>query len=388
MAAAVVSLAALILRRPDAFTMPWFYGEEGRDFYAQAWNEGWPSLFRTANGYFHLYPRLIANACVALHVPIDAVPWVNMAFALAMTGVVWTYAAIRFPGPPVARLFAAGAITLLPLGNEIWMTMTNIQWPMALLIPLILLGDAPRGRNWRMADSALLALACLTGPNALVLAPLVVWRAWRLRGGGPRVAILMVLAGALLAGGALIRHGDVSRTDGAFDPLDPGFAQALFFQLWFPVLGKGVHALPGPAQAVLAVAALVLLVRWRKRSSARSQATDALLACAALFFAAAMVAYRGEPGFLSPYYAGIRNFYLPAVLLCWAIIAGSDWSRRRWRAAWAALLLWWSAQTALFVGAKRFRTEPMRADTAAWASGEPAVVPIDPPGWQMELRPR
>ncbi|MFN3875565.1 MAG: hypothetical protein ACK4L7_06600, partial [Flavobacteriales bacterium] len=77
-----------------------------------------------------------------------------------------------------------------------------------------------------------------------------------------------------------------------------------------------------------------------------------------------------------------------AVLLAWAIISGVDWRGRRAPAAGAAMLLWWAAQTALLVGPMRFRYEPAHADTAAWARGEPALVPIDPPGWSMELRPR
>lgn len=382
-AALTISLAALIHRRPDAFTMPWFYGEEGRDFYAQAWNEGWSSLFNRANGYLHLYPRLVANLCVTLAVPVRAVPWVNLAFVLLMMAVVWALTWRRFPGPPVARACALTAITLVPLGNEIWMTMTNIQWPMALIIMLLLIGEP---RTWNWSHAGLLLLAGLTGPNALVLSPVAAWRLWSLRH-APRAARmpgLLVLGCGLVAALSLLHHGDVSRTDGAFNPADTGFVQAAFFQLWFPIMGKGVHAMPPWAQALLLLLALAgLRLFWRR--STGPAASQGLLLGSALFFFATMVAYRGEPGFLSPFYAGIRNFHLPAVLLAWALISRIRWDQGCARWASAAVLLWWAAQTVLFIGPKRFRESPARVDGSALAQGRCIALPIDPPGWEMRL---
>lgn len=382
-AAVAVSVAALMHRRPDAFTMPWFYGEEGRDFYAQAWNEGWPSLLNRANGYLHLYPRLVANLCVALAVPVAAVPWVNMAFVLLMMAVVWAITWTRFPGPPVARACALTAITLVPLGNEIWMTMTNIQWPMALIIVLLLSGE-PRAWNW--SDAGLLLIASLTGPNALVLFPLAAWRLWTLRQApkGSWAPGLIVLTCGLVSALSLLHHGDVSRTDGAFNPTDPGFVQAAFFQLWFPILGKGVHAMPPLAQALLVLLALAGLTLFWRRSTGPAASAGLLLA-SALYFLATMVAYRGEPGFLSPYYAGIRNFYLPAVLLAWALLSRIRWDQGGARWAAAAVLLWWAAQTVLFIGPKRFREAPAHVEGSVLAQGRCIAVPIDPPGWEMRL---
>ena len=101
-----------------------------------------------------------------------------------------------------------------------------------------------------------------------------------------------------------------------------------------------------------------------------------------------MVAYRGEPGFLSPYYAGIRNFHLPALLLAWAVLITLDWRSRIARNAALLMLTWWALQAVLFIGPKRFRDEPARLETAPLLRQEPLEVPIDPPGWTMRLEPR
>ena len=69
--AVLVCVAVLVFRKPDAFTAPWFYAEEGRDFLADAYRDGWASLGYRANGYFHFYPRLVANLGLSTGVPIE-----------------------------------------------------------------------------------------------------------------------------------------------------------------------------------------------------------------------------------------------------------------------------------------------------------------------------
>ncbi len=393
--AIALSLAALGFRRPDAFTMPWFYGEEGRDFFADAYNTGWASLFNTANGYFHLYPRLMANLGVGLGVPVERMPWVNLIAALLIYFVVWRTAWKRFPGSLAARFFAVAAITLVPLGNEIWMNQTNVQWPLSLLIVLSLSGRRPRPtRVNSVVQLVVLCLACFTGPYALVLAPLAAWSAWvhwrerNERGLEALAAPAMVLAAALIVSLSLSSHGSVQRTDGAFDPFNPGFVQAAFFQLWFAMIGKGIHTMSLGAQcAGLAIGIALLIALWRQ-ASGPSVFTRMALVAAGLQFAAVLVSYRGQPEFLSPYYAGIRNFYLPAVLVAWAALSAFELKGLRSTALAATLMLWWCAQTAFFAGQQRFRDTPVSVDLTPLKRGEAVEVPIDPQGWTMRLEPR
>ena len=113
-----------------------------------------------------------------------------------------------------------------------------------------------------------------------------------------------------------------------------------------------------------------------------------MLIAAALHFSAVLISYRGLPEFLSPYSAGVRTFYLPVVLMAWAILARLDWSQRRSLALMSGLMLWWAAQTVLFVGPQRFRAEPPDVDLTPLARGETVLVPIDPAPWVMRLEPK
>lgn len=390
--ASAICLMALIWRRPDAFTMPWFYAEEGRDFLAQAYHEGWASCFNRTNGYFHLFPRLTASLGLSIGIPLAMLPWLNLAGLLILYATLWRYAWTRFPAGRAARFVAVVTTVLVPLGNEIWMNMTNAQWPMALLIVLILFGRPAANRRWWAADALVCLLAAFTGPLALVLAPLALWRVWkdrsRIAAGGltATAPFLIILFGAAASAASLALHGSVERTDGAFEPFDPGFIQAAFFQLWFPLLGKGVHETPVWMHGLLVVLALAILAQVGRRRSGAF--TLAAFAAAASLFLVVLVSYRGEPGFLSPYYAGIRNFYLPAVLITWAVIAAVDWGRRGMVPLFGALCAWWAVQTVVFVGPLRFRDEPAAIDPSPLMQGQAVEVPIDPQGWTMRLEPR
>ena len=72
--ATVICVVALYLKQPHVFHLPQFYAEEGRLFFAEAYNDGWASLFYTANGYFHVFPRLLANLTLTLGVPYAVIP--------------------------------------------------------------------------------------------------------------------------------------------------------------------------------------------------------------------------------------------------------------------------------------------------------------------------
>ena len=384
--AVLVCLALLFFRRPDAFTAPWFYAEEGRDFFADAYRDGWASLGYRVNGYYHLYPRLVANLGLSAGLPIAGMPWLNLVAVLLMYPVVWAYTFFRLPGSAAWRCIAVLCTALVPLGNEVWMNLTNVQWPMALLIPLIAFGRrSGNSAGWRVVDLFVLVLACFTGPFALVLAPVVLLTWWLRRGadGGSvsRVHVAIVALAAAVQLVALASYGSVERTEGPFHPMDPGFLQVLFLQVWYPVLSVGVRSIPLWAQVLLSLGGIALLFHFlRKTDQARVYAW-----CAVSLFVATLISYRGAPGFLSPFDAGIRNFYLPTVFLAWAF-ASVPWSGAKRPVIIAAVVLcWWTLQTVLFIGPLRYPRPVPEIDQAALDAGRAIDVPIDPPGWTMRL---
>lgn len=378
-----VCVAMLVFRRPDAFSAPWFYAEEGRDFLADAYRDGWASLGYRVNGYFHLYPRLVANLGLSVGVPIAGMPWLNLVSILLMYAVVWSYTFFRSPGTVAWRCIALLCTVLVPLGNEVWMNLTNVQWLMALLIPLILFGPGPATVGWRITDAFVLALACFTGPFALVFVPVVlfIWWQGRTTDRVSPVHVGIVTSAALVQLFALVSYGSVQRTEGAFHPLDVGFLQAIFFQLWYPVLSVSVRSVPFWAQVLLLFGGIALLYfALRKAIAAR-----VFVWCAVSLIIATLISYRGAPGFLSPYEAGIRNFYLPTVFLAWAF-ASVPWpGGKRPVIIAAGLLCWWALQTVVFIGPLRYPRPVPVIDQAALDAGRAIDVPIDPPGWTMRL---
>ena len=390
---ATICLAVLVFRRLDAFVDPQFYAEDGKYFFADAYNMGWSSLTGRANGYFHLYPRLWANLALWMQLPLVLIPAFFMLGNVAMYVVLWAYVHTRLPASALGRFCAMLATVLVPMGNEIWMNMTNVQWPMALLIPLILFGKPPAVR-WRwILDLLVLLLCCFTGPNVLVLLPALIAYKWTQRkmpsGSMTRAQWAVVIGGAVLSAWSLYSYGDMQRTDGSFNMWDPGFVQAAFRQLWYPVLSVFVLQVPFLVQsAMLLVGIAVVVIMYR--TAVRNKRSFALLAVwsAASFFLVTMVLYRGEPGFLSPFDAGIRNFYLPTVFLAWAFYCMPIRPSRKWFAVAAGFLIFWSFQTVVFIGPKQFTDHRWAEYAKQLEEGKGLEVPITPDGWTMKLHPR
>lgn len=387
-----VCTAMLVFRCPDAFTHPQFYAEDGKYFFADAYNSGWSSLGGRANGYFHLYPRLLANLGLSVGVPVLWMPPLFVGGTYLVYVVLWVYIFHRIPLSVPGRLFAVLATALVPLGNETWMNLTNVQWTMSLLIPVIIWGD-PSKRKWvAIVDGCLLTLACFTGPYALLIFPILLFQAIRERRTKRPTATWKMFAAIVALGAAacaisLGGYGSVSRTD----PGGPwmsfiGAVQYLFFQLWYPVLSVAVSHVPFVLQLLLTVAALAFLRHvLGATGSWRSPFAFAVLALGGLYAGVTLISYRGDPGFLSPFDAGIRNFYLPAVLLTWACLHVPWRTARRYAFAWTIVFIWFIAQTVLFIG--RSRSVDMHWSEYATRFGtEKLTVPLNPPGWSMDIK--
>ena len=72
----IISLVVIFYRRPDSFYNSQFWGEEGTVFYEEAYHFGFNSLFNTCAGYFHLFPRLIANLAISFNIQLYVIPFI------------------------------------------------------------------------------------------------------------------------------------------------------------------------------------------------------------------------------------------------------------------------------------------------------------------------
>ena len=388
-ASTLVCVAALYFKQPATFRLPQFYAEEGRNFFADAYNEGWASLFYTANGYFHLFPRLLANLTLSIGVPYAAIPAVFVYSCLPIYFFLWHRIFTRLPLPLAAKVFLVLTTMLLPLGNEIFMNQTNIQWVMAL-IPVVLYCGTPPTRVWTQAlDYAMLVFCVFTGPYVLFLSPVFAAAAIIERQASRRAMFLGLCAlGTIACIFSLAHFGSVDRVRGATKASAYGYVQLAFRQYFFPVFSTWVDSAP-EWMVITLTALLPFAFIWIGRRIYASGNRFAWISFIAGFplFVATLISYGRHPALPSPFYNAIRNFYLPMVLLLWSLIAITRFDMRR-LAGWAIAFVWFLAQIPFIEEPRkmpdlRWEKYSQRLDTA-----DTLKIPITPQGWNMTLRAR
>lgn len=382
----------LLFRRTDAFYFPQFYAEDGKLFFADAFNDGWASLFYRANGYFHVYPRLLALVGLSAGIPVF---WMPTLFVIGTIGVyvlVWSYIYWRMPTSFFQRCFAILVTVYLPLGHEILMNLTNVQWLASLLIPLIVLGKPPMRKMIAAMDILILFFVCTTGPFALIWLPvLALWAygGWR-HGTATKTTVLNFATVALFAdiiAASLFDHGSIER-DGSNEggSMFFGALQVLFYQLWYPIMCIHVAAVPFVLQLTLSAIALFALRRLfivlRKNDDHFGLI---MLVMSGIFFGVTLISYRDDLCSLSPIHVGMRNFYLPALLVVWAALSLPLKNVPRTVLIWCIVIGWMGIQTGAFLGRKQFDDINWKHEASQIGKGSERVVPLNPPGWSMRL---
>ncbi|HTM13635.1 MAG TPA: hypothetical protein VL127_12000 [Bryobacteraceae bacterium] len=214
--AAIVLLTFTVLasRRPDAIFHAQFWAEDGRVWFANAYNLGWwPALLRAQDGYFQTLPRL--GASLALLVPLSLAPLVLNLIAMSVQVLpvnLLLSARSSWLGNLYSRALFAGLYVVLPNCREISANITNSQWVMALCLFLVLVASTSRSVVGRTLDISILLLGGLTGPFCLFLLPIALFMAWRQHDRWRWVlactlaAVCLVQAGALIYGYSIRPH--------------------------------------------------------------------------------------------------------------------------------------------------------------------------------------
>jgi hypothetical protein len=172
--------AIIVARRPDGLFHAQFFAEDGKVWFADAYNLGWwPALARPWAGHFQTLPRL--GAALALLVP------------LFMARRLLNFIAIFFQALPVNLLLAsrssawgslrvrvqfAAVYLLLPNSSEVSYGITPSQWQLALCTFLVLVACMPNSIAGRYLDISIVILCGLTGPFCIFLLPIAIFLAW------------------------------------------------------------------------------------------------------------------------------------------------------------------------------------------------------------------
>jgi hypothetical protein len=347
-----VYMLLVALRLPRAWPHGRFVGEEGTVFLAYAWHRpAMDALWRSFGGYLNL----AANAITLLDarlvrggvLPLEWAPYLTMAAAMlvqALPAIILLTGRGRWLASRRAIAAALLGIAIAPRTEEVFLNVLHIQFHLALCVALILALEIPTSRRARLLYAALLFLAPLCGPSAIVLLPFFVLRAAMERDPARAMQAAILGAGAAIQ---LLFFFAPSPVRGHL--LDPGTLSAVMFvrlvvlplgsalaasivglSTWASYAAHGHGWWLASAGATLALGAL-LAVALRDRRDAAPWLVAPGLALAVVSFGGGMIAEKTSSLFDVPW--GARYQFLPIVLLYLGLIAVA----RRWEGRWSRI---------------------------------------------------
>jgi hypothetical protein len=168
------SVALVVSRRPDVLFHAQFWAEDGKMWYADAYNLGVIQPFlHPAAGYFDTLPRLAALFVQVLPFSLAPLAFNCMAIVIQVLPAQFLMSSrCREMGSTTARCLFAFLYLALPNSQELHANITNAQWRFALLAILIFFAQPARTALWNAFDLSVVALSGLSGPFIIFLAPI------------------------------------------------------------------------------------------------------------------------------------------------------------------------------------------------------------------------
>lgn len=373
------ALLILFMRRPESFSRPQFFAEDGPIFYMGAHHDPWGSILVPYAGYLHVAGRLVASACSGLDPR-----WVPAAYFLASIAAVAALCLSLFSrrvGLPLPAAMALGVV-LVPHTGEVFDNLTNLQWIMALgLVVLLAAGDPATAAQWS-CDLAFALVASLSGVFSVLFAPLFGIRAAARRTRPALAVALLVSAGAAVQAREILAAAAGPQASMVTAPLALStLGQRVLMSLLIPP--GAADASPQWLRACFGLAGGALLALLCLRPGPRPAVRAALGAVLVFVAAAAIYRLRGSISSLGFVENGDRYFFVPKVAFVWLLatqLRGAAVPRR----LSAALLAATALNTALAFRYDRWTDYNWAYWSARMERGERVVVPINPPGFCFE----
>lgn len=194
-----VSFLIIFSRRPDAILNPQFWAEDGKVWYADAYNHGAIySFFTPVAGYYQTISRLVAVISQAF--PLSFAPLIfNLTAIFCKIAVVNFLLSSRLSHLVPNRSFRALIAFIylaLPHSNETNANLTNAQWHLALLSFLIIIATPSEKTVWKTFDALMLSISALSGPFCLLLLPVAAIKWFKTREKWLLVLIVILAVGA------------------------------------------------------------------------------------------------------------------------------------------------------------------------------------------------
>jgi hypothetical protein len=390
-------VAALVLRRPDVLMSPKLWAEDGAIFMKDAYlRPVYKTVFTPYSGYVLVVPRLWAALTTTLPVrflPLSYALFTLFLDAACLAVVLSKRFAWMIPSFAVRAVLFASLI-LIPGTWEINGNLTNSIWYTGLCLLLLSFATDPESTVGKAAEVVVVLLFALTGAMSLVVAPLFALRWWRTRSWHSALVTLVVGGAALFQFVDLRLHPRVGAqlssttiVDWARTMVERVGATGALGQRRLAAWWPGPHHHEAALALGVALLAGTFALGWFLPSKARLPLAVAMVLLLASITVGVVGSFRqlNDPGF------GGRYFVTPVALLCLALAASVPVARHRLPkpATWAAFIP--VAILALgTVGDARLTALPpigWPQSARCIASHQTCHVPLDPPGWFVDLPP-
>lgn len=394
----LIGLAVMVLRRVDAVTDPKLWAEDGLIYLPDAYAHGViANLGNSYAGGLHTISRLWAQ--LTTHLPVSATAALYTWFALVFdAGCCATVLSRRLRWLIPSDVHRGGLfvlLVLLPAQDEIHSTLVNTEWFTGVAILVLGLADDPKTRWGRVVERAFFALAVLSGPQGLLLSPLLAVRWVRMRSVATALTIVSAGVAGFIQGIVLLQHTKEATVTNTHPDL--GRASAIIVERVGGVMVYGQHYAHAAwsrhgtshseyaaAAAMLVCFALVLARLPRLVIATLLGALAVDVGAVAWKFRLDLVAF-ADPG------NGARYFTVPMAVMVIAVVTVAA-RPGSWRGPVLAVL---TAAPLVAIGVATWSdAELSPLPTTNWpasaeciASHRACSVPINPPGWKVDLPP-
>jgi hypothetical protein len=333
-----ICFLVLFLRRPDFLLNAQFWAEDGAVWFSSAYQQGVLNvLLQPHTGYLQTTSRLVFGA--AQFVPLEWAPTFANIIGLAIRCAPAAFLfSSRFSwADDRPKLAILVYYLLMPGLDEVHANVTNAHWYLGLYLLMVIIADPPQSRKQQVHDYAALALAGLSGPFILFLAPCFALRDWQER----KLSVFTAVAASLaLVQAILILQGLGTRPKMPLGATLPLFLQIISSRILTGFILPLDHTIGrfSPISAsvvVLGFSALLALI-MRK--------ADWRIWCLAIFPTLLLGASMASPALSNiedqwPVFlgGGDRYFVVPCLMLMCILVYGASklkWKPIHLRALW------------------------------------------------------
>jgi len=385
-----IVLAALSIKKPDAIFHPQLWAEDGVIFLAQQREYGiFHALLTPYAGYYHLVPRV--TAAIADSFPLIYTPMIYNCIAVLLTCCVSYY--IFFSRIELSNIYAKFMLSLVPVlvphTGEVLITVTNIQWVLALCLPFLYIQDIHQHWLETLVSLFVVIIIGLTGPFMIFSSATLVLRFlyYRKFNRYEFVFYVSILIISLVQAICIIYNYDFRGPTSQTTHEWPYQIKEIFKQFFIYFYFGGIFPLHF-SKTLLPFSILITVITFSILLTTnllyRYYIVTSLLVAVIIF--SAVIVKMHDPWMIIPYGAGARYYYIPYgcifiahIFLCW--------SSRQWQRYFGVFILTlvlFSSAT-VFVQWPPFTDFQWRDHVKELSQKETVVVPINPPGWRVEL---